>query len=1074
MHFPFKGYVRAPMSDQEVTNAFGPSASSPNNVLPLDAFVRSVQVNSNVGHALLLGAGASITSNVPSAANCIWIWKRAIFLSNNPGLEQSFEELSLGAVQSRIQDWLDRRGSYPSSGSSDEYGHYIEACYPNQDDRRAFFQNLIRAANPSIGYRLAALLAEASIVESVWTTNFDALTPRALAETSTHCIEVGLDCAERTVRPQRSGEVLCVALHGDYRYDALRNTDSELQRLDSELRDALMKRAISSPLVVLGYSGRDKSIMDALRDAYRQPGSGTLYWCAFGDGPAPAQVAELLSIARDSGHAAFYVPSAAFDDVQRRLALACLTGKAREKAQSLIDTLGAGRSDRTPFIAPNGRIGGLLKSTAFKLSCPVEAYSFKVESMPKEGVWRWLREKTATQPNLVAVPFKGRIWALGTLTAITEAFGSEVSDTPMRLPLDVAQLRYEDGAITHLALHALVASIATSRNLASHGPMVWDRAQFQTRKVGPNSFNAHDALLFYLRRIGHDTVLVLKPTVKVLKPDGSPAAKEDEKSVKLGIFGYQHNDKFNNIVEDWRRRLFGDGTTFHCPAGEDTGFRFEIDRAPISAAIIAASGEAALPKGAVDRATQRGFRISEPHLQFSSKTATGTPSDPHPIRGLSENRPYDFSMTRSGLTTEVRLGVICPARESSTVGPRLAMLEQGAAPSETERDYLLDFPGFASAFGLPLVIPKPGDSTWRYPAEPDARESAEGGTRFVARAVVHAIEELRAAQRANVILIVTPRRWLNWRSYESNTERFDLHDFVKAYCARRGIATQFIDEETLTDSQACRIRWWLSLAIYAKSFRTPFVLKSSANDTAYVGFGTSIDRFGPDGRKVVVGCSHIFNEYGQGLQYRLSKIENPIFQRRNAFLSKDDARRVGESIRQLFFEARSTLPRRVVIHKRTPFLRDEREGLIEGLESVKIVDMVEISIDEAFRYVNSKMTGADLSVDRFPVARGTVIPVGDYEAFLWVHGSAAALRNGWRYYQGKRRIPAPLLIRRHAGSTDLQTLASEILGLSKMNWNSFDLYTQVPATIETSGQMARIGRLMEGYGEASYDYRLLM
>ena len=67
-----------------------------------------------------------------------------------------------------------------------------------------------------------------------------------------------------------------------------------------------------------------------------------------------------------------------------------------------------------------------------------------------------------------------------------------------------------------------------------------------------------------------------------------------------------------------------------------------------------------------------------------------------------------------------------------------------------------------------------------------------------------------------------------------------------------------------------------------------------------------------------------------------------------------------------------------------------------------------------------------------------------------------------------------MLIRRHAGKTDLQTLATEVLGLSKMNWNSFDLYTQVPATIETSGQIARIGRLMEGYGEASYDYRLLM
>ena len=74
------------------------------------------------------------------------------------------------------------------------------------------------------------------------------------------------------------------------------------------------------------------------------------------------------------------------------------------------------------------------------------------------------------------------------------------------------------------------------------------------------------------------------------------------------------------------------------------------------------------------------------------------------------------------------------------------------------------------------------------------------------------------------------------------------------------------------------------------------MLQAAARDTAYVGFGTSIDRHGPDGRKVVLGCSHIFNEQGQGLQYRLSKIENPIFdsRRRNAFLSRDDARRVGE------------------------------------------------------------------------------------------------------------------------------------------------------------------------------------
>jgi SIR2-like domain len=1052
------------------------AATAGANVLALDAFVRSITVNAQVGHMLLLGAGASISSNVPSAANCVWQWKRSIFLSNHPGVERSFDELSLGSVQQRIQTWLDSQPGFPAAGAPEEYGFYIERCYPVQADRRAFFQRHVQAARPGGGYRLAARLAQAGLLRSLWTTNFDGLMPRALAETSVTPVEIGLDSTNRMIRPDRSGELPCVALHGDYRYDALKNTDAELQRLDADLRQALIEKAVSTPLIVMGYSGRDRSIMDALDDAYSRPGPGTLYWCGYGDGPPSEPVAKLIAIARATGRSAFYIPGAAFDDVMRRLALAGLSGAARDEALAIIAEAGIDKVARAPFTVPAGRVGGILKSTAFKLRCPVEAYSFRPTGMPDRGAWAWIRDVTAGRRDLVAVPFKGRIWALGTLTAIHEVFGDSFVENPIRAPLDASELRHEDGAITHLLVHGLANAIAGARNLPSEGPLLWDPATTQDRRLGGAAFEVHDAVLLYIRRAGRDNVLVLKPTVKVFTAAGAPAAKEDEKAIKIGIFGYQHNDKFNDAVERWRRVLFRSGVTFSCPAGGDTGLNFTIDRAPISAAILAGPGEAPLPDAAAAKATQRGFKVPEPHLLFGSKSAAGAPSDPHPIRGLVSNRPYDFGLTRSGLAPEVRLGVVCPAAEARSVAPRLRMLEQAAAPGDSERDYLLDFPGFTQAFGLPLAIPRPGDDVWRAPDEPAAGESKERGARLAARAIVQAIDELRGANRVNVIQIITPKRWANWRSFETEAERFDLHDFVKAYCARRGVATQFIDEETLTDPQICRIRWWLSLALYAKSFRTPFVLQAAAGDTAYVGFGTSIDRHGPDGHKVVLGCSHIFNEQGQGLQYRLSKVENPTFdsRRRNAFLSRDDARRVGESIRQLFFEARGALPRRVVIHKRTEFRRDEREGLLEGLGGVGEVDMIEIQVDDAFRYVNSRLVRGQVQVDNFPVARGTVIPIDDDEALLWVHGSAAALRSNWRYYQGKRRIPAPLLIRRHAGATDLQTLATEVLGLSKMNWNSFDLYTQVPATIETSGQIARIGRLMEGYGEATYDYRLLM
>jgi hypothetical protein len=61
-------------------------------VLGLDAFVRSIRINRATPHAFLIGAGASISSGLPSAESCIWEWKRAIFLTNNPGLETQFWE----------------------------------------------------------------------------------------------------------------------------------------------------------------------------------------------------------------------------------------------------------------------------------------------------------------------------------------------------------------------------------------------------------------------------------------------------------------------------------------------------------------------------------------------------------------------------------------------------------------------------------------------------------------------------------------------------------------------------------------------------------------------------------------------------------------------------------------------------------------------------------------------------------------------------------------------------------------------------------------------------------------------
>jgi argonaute-like protein implicated in RNA metabolism and viral defense len=224
-----------------------------------------------------------------------------------------------------------------------------------------------------------------------------------------------------------------------------------------------------------------------------------------------------------------------------------------------------------------------------------------------------------------------------------------------------------------------------------------------------------------------------------------------------------------------------------------------------------------------------------------------------------------------------------------------------------------------------------------------------------------------------------------------------------------------------------------------------------------------------------MGCSHIYSSRGEGLQYRLSQVENPVFFGKNPYLSRDDARRVGEQIRELFFESRSALPKRVVIHKRTRFTRDEQQGLREGLSGVSQIEMLEIVIDDTLRYVASAVDAhGGLHEDNYPVRRGSVVRLDDFTALVWVHGVTSAISNSRRYYQGKRRIPAPLSIRRHAGQSDIKDLAEEILGLSKMNWNTFDLYTKLPATVQSSNEIARIGSLLGRFQPRAYDFRLFI
>ena len=458
---------------------------------------------------------------------------------------------------------------------------------------------------------------------------------------------------------------------------------------------------------------------------------------------------------------------------------------------------------------------------------------------------------------------------------------------------------------------------------------------------------------------------------------------------------------------------------------------------------------------------------------FSSNTETfeNRFSDIHPMRGLITNKPFDSFLDNK----DVLLGVICSLNYSVKLYDFLQGINN-KWNANINPDYLIDFPGFQKAFASSLVIPKKNDALWS-----DITFSSNQGSDLsqayeLATIIKNKIAQMNSISPNAVIVIFIPNEWEKYKHIEDENEVFDLHNNIKAFSAQRGISTQFIEESTLSDSLKCQIYWWLSLSFYVKSLKTPWVLSEHNKRTAYAGIGYSVKR-SKDKSNIVVGCSHIYNSEGLGLKYRLSNIkENEVTfdNKKNPYLSYNEAYKFGMNICELFYETMQNLPDRVVIHKRTEFKKDEKDGIIDSLRKAGVanIDLVSINFEKDQKFIALRVKNSISMPDSFPIGRGTCIILSDKQFLLWAHGIVPSVRNpNYRYYQGGRSIPSPLLITHHYGHSDVITIANEILGLTKMNWNSFNMYTKLPATIDSSNQIAIIGSLFSDFDKTTYDYR---
>lgn len=234
--------------------------------------------------------------------------------------------------------------------------------------------------------------------------------------------------------------------------------------------------------------------------------------------------------------------------------------------------------------------------------------------------------------------------------------------------------------------------------------------------------------------------------------------------------------------------------------------------------------------------------------------------------------------------------------------------------------------------------------------------------------------------------------------------------------------------------------WNFSTALFYKANGKPWRLAKLRNDTCYVGVSFYKDKlsFNLD---IQTSMAQVFTHTGDGLVLRGTEVyvdektEEP-------HLTEQQAKDLLTEALQRYKSRAGRTPIKVVIHKKTLFSEAEKKGFSEAIGELK-KDFVTISErNKGIRFMRS---------GSYPVLRGTLISLSRTDHILYTSGYTPRIRT----YPG-HSIPSPLYIT-HIGDSEIREIADEILGLTKLNWNTTAFSTYLPITL---GFAQRVGQIL--------------
>ncbi len=223
--------------------------------------------------------------------------------------------------------------------------------------------------------------------------------------------------------------------------------------------------------------------------------------------------------------------------------------------------------------------------------------------------------------------------------------------------------------------------------------------------------------------------------------------------------------------------------------------------------------------------------------------------------------------------------------------------------------------------------------------------------------------------------------------------------------------------------------WNFCVALYYKSGGIPWRWKTNGPETCFVGI--SFHHLRTTKRDLVhSSIAQAFSTKGEGFAIKGESVPWNRSQGKNVHLSSKQAFKLGKDIIDKYQQHTGGNPLRIVLHKTSRFNIEEEEGFKLAFKEIAVVELINL-MNTSFRLVK---------FDAYPPNRGTLCEVNDSKYYLFTTGFVPELKT----YPGPH-IPTPAQIVCN-DKIDIKRAAEEVLGLTRMNWNTASVTGGQPVT----------------------------